>query len=213
MEKNLYTAWAKQYLSNVESIEKDSHGDQSEVFHIRTAAQNYVLKIASDLKGERDRIEWLQSKLPVPVLIKFAHIEGKDVLLMTELAGKNLASLAKDWSAQNLVRSAAEVMRTFHRTDTSDCPFGESGEGKVLLHGDACLPNFMFDGNDFSGYIDLGNVSVGDAEDDLAATVWSIERNLGPGYGAQFLREYGHFDYSEEKAEALKLRYEATRHP
>lgn len=206
--QNVYIAWVKGYLSNVDDIHKDAHGDQSEVYHIHTPKQNYILKVASDLKGERDRIEWLQGKLSVPALANFARIEDKDVLLMTELKGRNLASLAKEWPAEDVIKSLAATIRMFHNTDTSNCPFGEPGMGKVLVHGDACLPNFMFEENHFSGYIDLGDVGMNNPEVDLSAAVWSLQYNLGPGHGARFLQEYGYQDSSQEKVEELTLRYE-----
>jgi aminoglycoside phosphotransferase len=200
--------WAKQYLSNVEDVKKDAHGDQSEVYHIQTPIQNFILKVAPDLQGERDRIDWLQGKLPVPVLTNFGHIDEKDVLLMTELKGRNLASLAKDWPVEDVVRHLAATVRMFHYTDIKDCPFGERGQGKVLIHGDACLPNFIFEGSHFSGYIDLGDTGIGDPEIDLSAAIWSLQYNLGPGYGTQFLQEYGYSESSEGKVEELRLRYE-----
>jgi aminoglycoside phosphotransferase len=42
------------------------------------------------------------------------------------------------------------------------------------VHGDACLPNF---------------VRIDSPEIDLAAAVWSLDHNLGPGFGGAFLRE------------------------
>ena len=60
------------------------------------------------------------------------------------------------------------------------------------MHGDACLPNIMCrDDGAVNGYIDLGEMGVGDIEVDLSAAVWSLQYNLRPGHGGQFLRAYG----------------------
>ena len=81
-------------------------------------------------------------------------------------------------------------------------------QGKVLVHGDACLPNFLFHGDELSGYINVGDLAVGEPEVDLVAAVWSLQYNLGPGYGLAFLREYGVSDADEKRVEALRQKYE-----
>ena len=73
----------------------------------------------------------------------------------------------------------------------------------IVTRGDACLPNFLYQGGGLSGYVDVGDMTIGEPEVDLAAAVWSLQYNLGPGYGLNFLREYGRQDADDEDVERL----------
>ena len=107
-----------------------------------------------------------------------------------------------------IVAELVAAVQAFHTISTDGCPFGKSGPDKVLVHGDACLPNFIYKGDTLSGYIDLGDMSLGSKEIDLAASVWSLQYNLGKGYGASFLEQYGVENVTEETVESLRLEYE-----
>ena len=62
----------------------------------------------------------------------------------------------------------------------------------TLLHGDYCLPNILFDGWNFSGFIDLGNGGVGDRHVDLFWGAWTLAFNLGTdAYRDRFFDAYG----------------------
>ncbi len=51
-------------------------------------------------------------------------------------------------------------------------------ECNTLLHGDYCLPNVIFDGDSFSGFIDVGNGGIGDRHIDLFWGAWTLWFNL-----------------------------------
>lgn len=55
----------------------------------------------------------------------------------------------------------------------------------VLSHGDFCLPNVFFDGDDVSGYIDIGNSGVGDKWRDISLCYRSLKNNMDGGYGGK----------------------------
>ena len=203
-----YVNWAKQFLDCDCGVEKETHGDQSDVYKLIAPSQNYFLKVASVLEKEKVRLEWLASKLPVPSVIALSRIEDKDALLMTEVEGENLARFCKRISPEDTVKKLALAIRYFHSIDISSCPFGKKGDGKVLVHGDACLPNFIYRNGELSGYIDLGDMKVADKNVDLAAAVWSLEYNLGKGYGLAFLKEYGVKDATENLVNKLYDLYE-----
>lgn len=206
--KKVFTHWAEKELGSNIVVTKEPHGDQSTVYRLATPRGNYFLKIASELENERERLEWLAGKLPVPRVIGFIKIEDQDALLLSAIEGLNLAKLKKEWPSDRVIHKLAEALLQFHAVGINDCPFGEPGLGKILVHGDACLPNFIFKGGIFSGFIDLGDMRIDDVEVDLSAAIWSLQHNLGPGYGLKFLREYGVKNPTDELAEKLRLRYE-----
>ena len=65
------------------------------------------------------------------------------------------------------------------------------GEDLVVCHGDYCPPNILIQGGEATGYLDLGELGVADRWWDLATATWSLDWNLGPGFGEAFLDEYG----------------------
>ncbi len=79
----------------------------------------------------------------------------------------------------------------------------------MLVHGDACLPNFIFENDLLSGYIDLADAKLAEPEIDLAATIWSLQYNLGSGHGRTFLDKYGYKEATEFSVDKLYLQYES----
>ena len=76
--------------------------------------------------------------------------------------------------------------------------------GRVLLHGDYCLPNIMLDNWRFSGFIDLGNGGVGDRHVDLFWGAWTLCFNLKTDkYRKRFLDAYGRDMVDEEKIKII----------
>ena len=72
-------------------------------------------------------------------------------------------------------------------------------EKNTLLHGDYCLPNVMFDGWKFSGFIDVGNGGVGDRHVDLFWGAWTLSFNLHTdAYRDRFFDAYGRDRVDEE---------------
>lgn len=61
-----------------------------------------------------------------------------------------------------------------------------------IIHGDACLPNYILDDFKFSGFVDVGEGGIGDRHIDLFWCVWSLAFNLGTNeYKDYFLSAYG----------------------
>ena len=178
----------------------------NEVYRLDFDGQRLFLKIGPHLQREYERLRWLEGRLPAPRPIGLTSEGGADALLMSAVEGDSLASLSASLSPQAVIARLATALRDLHATPAADWPFG--GEGGVLVHGDACLPNFLFVGNDVSGYIDVGGMALADPEVDLAAAVWSLQYNMGAGHGLDFLREYGVVGANEEDVERLRLNYE-----
>ncbi len=203
-----YIDWARGLLGKNINVIKERHGDQSDVYRLQTSDKSYYLKIGENLDNEHARLIWLQDKLPVPKVIGFVKLSQNSAILTTAVNGKNLAVLAKEWKPEEIVDKLAIALKQVHSASMHDCPFGVNGDGKVLVHGDACLPNFIFDGDNFSGYVDLGDLMIAYPEIDLAASIWSLQYNLGRGYGILFLKKYGIKNANDEMVEKLLLKYE-----
>ncbi len=69
----------------------------------------------------------------------------------------------------------------------------------TLIHGDFCLPNILFCGKKFSGFIDLGNSGVADRHIDLFWGAWSLEFNLHTdAWRDRFFDAYGREKIDED---------------
>jgi kanamycin kinase len=165
------------------------------------------VKRAAALAGERDRLEWLHGRWPVPELVGFFHASGDDWLLTREIAGTPLYHHSLGWEPPRVARLLGETLRVVHATDATGCPFGVAKRGNVLIHGDYCLPNILVSDGLLSGLIDVGGAGLGDPRQDLAAAVWSLQYNFGPGHAREFLDAYGAPPMSDEQVEGLRRRY------
>jgi kanamycin kinase len=122
---------------------------------------------------------------------------------MSGLSETDMAVLAKRLSPDKIIEAIAAALRAFHSADPA--LFGQASiPGESLVHGDACLPNFMCrDDGALNGYLDVGEMGLGDIEVDLAAAVWSLRYNLRADFRVRFLRAHGLPDPTP--ADALRL--------
>lgn len=164
------------------------------------------LKSAAGLAAESDRLRWLESVRPAPEVLGFRAGEP-DWLLTAAAVGADLTSDRYTGQPEVVVTLLAEALRGLHGLDPTTCPFGRPGPGLVVVHGDACLPNFLAVDGRISSYLDVGELRVDRPDVDLAAAVWSLHHNLGPGWGAAFLEAYGWPDRDEVAVERLRLDY------
>jgi len=167
----------------------------------------YLKVGAGDLAGERDRLLWLRERIAVRQVLGFTAGAGEAWLLTSPLQGADLSRPEHTAHPRRLVRLLASALHRLHSLPPGECPFSGAGGGAVVVHGDACLPNVVFDGSAFAGFLDVGELGVGTRELDIAAAVWSLDHNLGPGFGGEFLRRYGWPD-DEATVERLRLSYE-----
>ncbi len=64
--------------------------------------------------------------------------------------------------------------------------------GDEVIHGDACLPNYIVGDGKFKGFVDVGEGGRGDRHLDLFFAVWSLSYNLKTNaYRDFFLDAYG----------------------
>jgi aminoglycoside phosphotransferase len=121
---------------------------------------------------------------------------GEDRLLTAEVPGRDLTHLVDD--PARVVRMLADALLKLHSAPIDLLGVVEEGGGGrsnlVIVHGDACLPNILVDdaGERPIGLVDVGDMRIGRAEEDLAAACWSIGFNIGIEWGGAFL---GHYDW------------------
>jgi aminoglycoside phosphotransferase len=203
----------KQWLSDVLGVTfkavKHIHSHQDEVYKVETSSDNYYLKISKSLVAERDNLKKLEGIVNAPKVIDFHEARGKDYLLISELPGKNLVELIGKLSNHEIVDTFAEAIRKFHSVDVIKV-FPEASSTSVLVHGDMALPNIIISDQGHIGYIDFGQLSCGTSELDLADAIWSLQRNLGPGYGEIFLKNYGPVSITPKIQKALEFKYEPS---
>lgn len=209
-DQEYFISWAKDIVGHEATAVREPHGDEGVVYNLLSSKGRYFLKLKlnSSFSSEVDRLNWFKGKLPVPEVVGTNKIGDIGALLLTAIEGRNLAVLSRQWFAEKVVDELVQALHMFHATDPGGWPFETCEEGMVLVHGDACLPNFIFSDEHFGGYIDLGEAALANREIDLRAAIWSLEYNLGPGHGVRFLEKYGYKDATEERVEELRFEYE-----
>ena len=180
----------------------------NQVFRLTLAHQDLFLKTGPSLRSEYERLQWLHGRLPCPRPWGFTTMGDKDAVLMSAIPGRDLAGLCQSLPSSVIITRLAAALQTMHATPIDDWPFENRENGTVLVHGDACLPNFVYLDDRLSGYIDLGDLAVATPETDLAAAVWSLQYNLGPGHGGAFLSAYGWPSADAVEVERLRQMYE-----
>lgn len=201
--------WLSEALGAPFKATKHIHSHQDEVFKIEAPGIHYYLKISPDLKAERDNLKKLAGLLHVPEVIGFYESAGQDYLLISELSGKNLVELMGEWPELKIADTFAAAVRQLHGVDAA-IVFPQAASGDVLLHGDMALPNVIVSAQQRIGYIDFGQLAFGSPELDLADALWSLQRNLGPGYGERFLEKYGPVSMTPKVEQALKFRHQPS---
>lgn len=126
-----------------------------------------------------------------------------DHRLETRIAAAKARLLAgcvdeSDFDEERLGRSAQDLFRELEERRPM-------AEDLVVTHGDACLPNFVVNGDSLVGYIDCGRLGVADRHQDIALACGSIGRNFGEDLVADFLKAYGSFKMHPEKMAYYRL--------
>jgi kanamycin kinase len=177
------------------------------VWRVRAHGRTVFVKRAAHLEDERDRLTWLQGRWPVPEAIGFFHDMGDDWLVTREVRGVPLQDRSLGWEPDRVARTLGEILRGLHATDAAGCPFGVRKPGNVLVHGDYCLPNVLVEEGKLSALVDVGGAGLANPEVDLAAGVWTLQYNYGPGFARTLLNAYGWPPMSDQAIEKLRRKY------
>lgn len=208
---NLFVDWSLKILKQPCRVIPVRSGAHSSVFKLAGGNETWFVKIADDLSAETERLKWLQgSTLTTPRLIAQNIDTIPQAILISGISGVDLAELSAIQPKQDTVKQLAYALKKFHAIDASKCPFKAYFSGNKLVHGDACLPNIIYEDGQLSGYVDVMDMGVGSIDIDLSAAIWSLQFNLGPGYGLTFLEEYGHDVITQDEVSRLYAMYESS---
>jgi kanamycin kinase len=162
-----------------------------------------------DLTMERDRLEWISGRHPVPTVVTFGSDADAQWLVTESVPGG--PAVGDEWRARRseAIAAIASGLRAIHAISTTDFPsdwakevwVGRTPESigprapidsPVLVHGDACAPNTLIspDG-EWTGNVDFGDLGVGDRWADLAIASLSLDWNFGEGHQMEFFDAYG----------------------
>ena len=177
------------------------------VWRVGAGGRVVFVKRAADLAPEHERLDWLRGRWPVPETIGFFHDQGDDWLVTREVRGVPIHHALRDREPSRVAATLGDILRGLHATDAGDCPFGTRKPGNVLVHGDYCLPNVLVEDGRLSALVDVGRAGLGNPETDLAAGVWTLQYNYGPGHARAFLEAYGWPPMSDQAIEKLRRRY------
>jgi len=123
------------------SLHRVSSGESgTRVFRIvRSDGSACYLKVADalwqreELLAEKERLHWLQGRLPVPQVYAFSADERRSFLLLSEIPGLESCDKTFERDIPAIVRLLAEGLRLIHRVKIDDCPFDRRLTNTIAL--------------------------------------------------------------------------------
>ena len=105
-------------------------------FLLRGSRLNQYLKVqvknsAESLFNEKEKLEWLGGKLPVPQVVFYGEDEANEYLLMSEVKGVNAPDQLHRDDLPSMLESLGSGLKTIHRVCINDCPFDQSLDVKI----------------------------------------------------------------------------------
>lgn len=215
-----------------EIIENTTGHSSSRVFMISQHETNkWVLKAepladTSNLLREKENLDWLSSKLPVPKAEWYRRENGWEWLLMEYLPGSASYAYKPKGDVGKLL---GESLKAFHQLNSKgmsntsnqtevvlgklESEFSTEYVGiKTLLpqawdlvvsHGDYCLPNVFLQDGGLAGYIDVGTLGVYDRYHEIYLCLWSLKYNKLEEESDNFLKAYGISQLDQDKMKIM----------
>ena len=180
-----------------------------------------VQPLTPDTRQGIETMMWLSRRLPTPKVLCYEEMDGMAYLLMERMEGMEACEEACLERPRETVAALAQGMRLLWDTDPSGCPRhlnmdkllalaedqGPMDDFRqerltwlrenrpesvpVLAHGDYCLPNVFLKDGSFRGFIDVGEMGLGEKWRDIALCWRSLRDNYNGTYGG---RVYPDFD-------------------
>lgn len=190
-----------EYIINLH-YEKDKIGCSNDEIYI--FENKYILKVSTDktrLLNEKNKIDFLYDKLPVPKSVLFLEHDNKYFYLRTCIKGDSLISERFINNPELLLKLIGDANKLLRKLDNIQIPFNSlENEGNSFVHGDLCLPNILINEHDeIAGFIDLDNSGLGDPWYDYAWVLWSLEYNLKTNEYNKKMLNYLGIEFDEEK--------------
>ncbi|HEU0027175.1 MAG TPA: phosphotransferase, partial [Ktedonobacterales bacterium] len=76
-----------------------------------------------ELRAERERLDWLHGRLPVPAVEGWAEEDGGAWLLLSAAPGAMAQDANTPGDTSTLARALGEGLRRIHASPVADCPF------------------------------------------------------------------------------------------
>ncbi|WP_342539396.1 phosphotransferase [Heyndrickxia sp. FSL K6-6286] len=105
---------------------------ESNTFRVKGDNYHQFLKIQSinakeKLLNEKERLEWLQGKLPVPKVLYYEQDDINEYLLISEIAGKDASvEIDKTTSVPDLMKQLALGLKMIHSIKIDQCSFDQT---------------------------------------------------------------------------------------
>jgi aminoglycoside phosphotransferase len=109
---------------------------ESKTYFLTGAKRNFYLKVqpltaVEGLFSEKERLEWLKGKLPVPEIVYYERDDVQEYLLLTELKGMNASDSSFGTKLPQLMQQLAVGLRTIHEVNLEGCPFSQKLDVKI----------------------------------------------------------------------------------
>lgn len=109
---------------------------EASTYLLRSDSNNQYLKIqpqtaVESLRQEKERLEWLQGKLPVPEIMYYAEDGVNEYLLLSEIPGWNAADNRCATMLPKLMQQLAIGLLTIHEVSLEHCPFNQTLDEKL----------------------------------------------------------------------------------
>lgn len=186
-------------LSNAAKMQTflSSHGFSPEVVYYESADRDYLISKRAAGENATGKQYISQPERLAAALGKIAsslHALPKDACPVSGMTGawkKKIDQLSgnnhfdAEYTAFLGIESREEALEILekHAHRLSD---------ECVIHGDMCLPNFIFKDFEFQALIDVGDAGIGDRHFDLFWTLWSLWYNLKSAeWTGAFLAAYG----------------------
>jgi aminoglycoside phosphotransferase len=108
----------------------------ADTFRLTASSHNRYMKIQSassveSLWQEKERLIWLQGKLPVPKVLGYDKDTANEYLLISEIEGLDASDPSYESMLPQVMRQLAIGLRTIHQVKIDNCPFDQRLDRKI----------------------------------------------------------------------------------